>query len=376
MSNKSPYHVLERLHDVARSRHGMPLVKSAASLRRIEYVVSCSANRACVRLLMSCMLGKIDRPHVDPREPYTKIGGNSSFSGRTYDEQYITPFINKYSLPCNSTTAFLTPALRNIDKPLTTGIALVGRPSRAYRDTLKLLEDVARGRETAENVLADTIRLLCSMRDERKKRIEVLVSEVGKGRRGAPLSSEEIITLISQHLAHKNTSRLPVLLMAAAYTATKDKIGEKIRALLPHNAADRQTGALGDVQICLTGDDRVITIYEVKQRRVGVDDIDLAVSKIATHNPRIDNYIFVTTEAIEEQVVAYARNMYKQLDGVEIAVLDCIGFLQHFLHFFHRIRGEFLDAYQALVLAESDSAVSHPLKEAFLSLRQAAESDR
>ena len=354
----------------------MPLVKSAASLRRIEYVVSCSANRACVRLLMSCMLGKIDRPHVDPREPYTKIGGNSSFSGRTYDDQYITPFINKYSLPCNSTTAFLTPALRNIDKPLTTGIALVGRPSRAYRDTLKLLEDVARGRETAENVLADTIRLLCSMRDERKKRIEVLVSEVGKGGRGTPLSSEEIITLISQHLAHKNTSRLPVLLVAAAYTATKDKIGEKIRALLPHNAADRQTGALGDVQICLTGDDRVITIYEVKQRRVGVDDIDLAVSKIATHNPRIDNYIFVTTEAIEEQVVAYARNMYKQLDGVEIAVLDCIGFLQHFLHFFHRIRGEFLDAYQALVLAESDSAVSHPLKEAFLSLRQAAESDR
>ncbi len=35
----------------------------------------------------------------------------------------------------------------------------------------------------------------------------------------------------------------------------------------------------------------------------------------------------------------------------------------------------FLDDYQDLVLREPDSAVSQPLKEAFLTLRQAAESD-
>ena len=35
----------------------------------------------------------------------------------------------------------------------------------------------------------------------------------------------------------------------------------------------------------------------------------------------------------------------------------------------------FLEAYQALVLAEPDSAVSQPLKEAFLALRRAAESE-
>jgi DNA adenine methylase len=34
-----------------------------------------------------------------------------------------------------------------------------------------------------------------------------------------------------------------------------------------------------------------------------------------------------------------------------------------------------LDAYQELMLAESESAVSQPLKEAFLALRQAAETD-
>lgn len=63
-----------------------------------------------------------------------------------------------------------------------------------------------------------------------------------------------------------------------------------------------------------------------------------------------------------------------EIGGVEIAVLDCLSFLRHFLHLFHRLRLEFLEAYQGFVLAEPESAVSQPLKEAFLALRQAAES--
>ncbi len=58
---------------------------------------------------------------------------------------------------------------------------------------------------------------------------------------------------------------------------------------------------------------------------------------------------------------------------MEIAVLDCMGFLRHFLHLFHRLRTEFLDAYQDLVLSQPESAVNQALKEAFLALRKAAE---
>lgn len=43
---------------------------------------------------MSCLLAKIHKPELDVRKPYTEIGSNDAFSGRTYDEQYITPFIN------------------------------------------------------------------------------------------------------------------------------------------------------------------------------------------------------------------------------------------------------------------------------------------
>ena len=59
--------------------------------------------------------------------------------------------------------------------------------------------------------------------------------------------------------------------------------------------------------------------------------------------------------------------------GAEI--LDCVGFPPDYLHLYHRRRIAYLDAYQTPVLEEPDSAVKQPLNEAFLALRQAAESD-
>jgi DNA adenine methylase len=67
--------------------------------------------------------------------------------------------------------------------------------------------------------------------------------------------------------------------------------------------------------------------------------------------------------------------MYEKT-GTEFAILDCIGFIRHFLHFFHRQRNIFLNTYQTMVLSEPASAVSQPLKEAFLALRRVAEGDR
>jgi hypothetical protein len=168
---------------------------------------------------------------------------------------------------------------------------------------------------------------------------------------------------------------LPVLIVAAAYQAASGRIGEIACTLKGHLSADEQSGAMGDVEICLVNDDRVVTVYEMKAKRVSKGDIDRALQKIVDCDPRIDNYIFITTDGIDEEVREYAASIYDQTNGTEIAILNCMGFIRHFLHLFHRLRIQFLDAYQALVLAEPDSAVNQPLKEAFLSLRQAAESD-
>ena len=352
--------ILDDLLNKAERSLDKPFVKDAAVIGRIEFVCRCLGNRAGVRLLMACMLAKIHQPNVDPRQPYTEIGGDKCFSGRTYDERYITHFINLHQLPCNSTTAFLTPALRNINQPLTTDIVLVGRPPQVYADTLQLLEDVDTGKVRARDVMTETIRTLIQVRNEKRTSMNELMAGIQSGKDSLPLSAEGIVRLIDQHLKCRYSSRLPVLVVAAAYEAVGEIVGERARPLETHNAADEQTGSIGDVEICLKSDDRVVTSYEMKLKRVTVDDIDRAVQKISGKDFRVDNYVFITTDVIDPPIVEYAATMYDRTGGTEIVVLDCIGFLRHFLHFFHRLRLRFLDAYQNLVLSEPDSSVRQP----------------
>lgn len=373
MSN--PPDILERVLKRASVDLTKPLIDDEVIRKRVEYVCRNIRNRACTRLLMACLLAKIDRPDVDPRKPYTEIGEEDCFSGRTYDERYIAHFIFANHLPLNPTTAFLTPAFRNLDRPLTRDLELIGRPRQLYRDTLQLLDDVHAGRVSAENLLTETVRVLLVMREEKKTRLETLLTDLRHADDTIPLAAEEIVTLVEQHLKCRDSSRLPVLVVAAAYNSVSAKLGERILPLRSHTAADEQTGALGDVEVCLANDDRIVTVYEMKMRRVTSGDVDRAVDKIASAQQRIHNYIFVTTDTIDEDLKNYAAEVYEQTGGTEVMILDCIGFLRHFLHLFYRSRLGFLDAYQELVLNEPDSAVSQVLKEAFLVLRQAAESD-
>jgi DNA adenine methylase len=162
--------------------------------------------------------------------------------------------------------------------------------------------------------------------------------------------------------------------VVAAYRAAADHLGEWVRPLESHTAADERTGALGDVEITLADDHQVITAYEMKLKRITRDDIDRALYKVNKAETRIDNYIFITTEEIDERVVNYAASLYRETGGIEFVILDCIGFIRHFLHLFHRLRVVFLDTYQELLLQEPGSAVRESLKEAFLAMRRAAES--
>jgi hypothetical protein len=375
MSHTSPDQVLQDVYDQATATLTKSVIDDSDIRERIDYVCRCLSNRAGVRLLMSCMLGKLENSEVDPRKPYTEIGSADSFSGRTLDERYLTAFINKYRLPCNPTTAFLTPTLRNINRPLTTDVELIGRPRDLYVKTLELLDDVANGRVQADHVFIETVRVLIIMRDEKLARMQSLINSLEKSDGALPLSSEQIVKLIDQHLACKGASRIPVIIVAAAYQAAGEKIGELARPLLSHNAADLQTKAVGDVEVYLVDDNSIVTAYEMKMKRVTKEDIDAAIAKITRASRMVHNYIFITTETIDPVVTEYAANFYAELGGVEVFVLDCIGFLRYFLHLFHRCREVYLDAYQSLLLAEPDSAVSGNLKEAFLALRQAAESD-
>ena len=127
MSN--PQQILENLYLKATQNVEISSIKEDNIRLKIESICRCITNKAPIRFLMACLIARIDKPKFDVRKPYTEIEGNDTYSGRAYDETYIESFVVKYKLPCNPTTAFLTPAFRNIDRVLTFDLVLVGKPS-------------------------------------------------------------------------------------------------------------------------------------------------------------------------------------------------------------------------------------------------------
>ena len=344
-------------------------------LEKTMFICRNIKNKAPIRFLLSCLAAKIDNPAIDIRKPYTSIAGGDSFSGRKYDESVIQRLVTEFKLPCNNTTAYLTPAFRNGNEIMRPGLKLEGRPPELYVEMLDVLNAVYKQRLMPEQLLREMFRQLIIVRDQQTRRINELLESLSTTVGGQPLSSEQIITLVEQHLNCPNASRLPTLVVSAAYQSVSQYLGEVIRPLNAHNSADKQTGALGDVEITLMNDNSVVTCYEMKDKRVMRHDIDVALPKIAEQGVSLDNYIFITTEPIDDELMQYAKSLYNRI-GVEFAILTCIGFLRHFLHLFHRHRVHFLEQYQTFVLMEPDSSVSQPLKEAFLSLRRAAEVDK
>ena len=370
---KTPSDILESAYRKAVGLGDKPFISDSDIAQDIENIARNTSNRACARFLIACTLAKVDDPSVDIRKPYTEIGDKDAFSGRTYDERYVTDFVRKYKLPCNQTTAFLTPAFRNRNIVLIKSVNLVGRPPSVYKATLEVLDAVHSGKVNANDVLVELLRWLIVVRDEKEQRMKSLLSSLKASSDEDALSAEKIVALIEQHMNLKRSSRLPVLVVAAAYQAAQSKLGERVLPLQSHNAADKQSGSLGDVEITLVNDEQIVTSYEMKTRKVSKEDVSHALDKIAASGIRPDNYIFITTKPISEDVQEYAKSLYDET-GVEFVVLDCVGFLRHFLHIFYRIRMVFLEKYQELLLAEPDSAVSGELKEAFLTMRQVAQS--
>jgi DNA adenine methylase len=368
--------ILEVAFNEAESHLLESFIVDESARDHIRCIALCSSNRAGARFILAATLAKITLPKIDIRKPFIQAYPDNrktdAYPGRNYDEQYIFDFITRHKLPCSPTTAFLTPAFRTKNIVLDRKQKLRGRPPELYEHVLELLDAIQLRKLSAETVLRETTRVLIIERNTRAKRLQELKRSLRAESDELPLSSEDTVKLIEQHLALKNAARLPVLVVAAAYTAAAARLGERVLRLNDHRAADKQTGATGDVEITLANDDKVITTYEMKDKVVTLADVDIAIQKIAD-GANIQNYIFVTTERVDVSVREYAATQYKELGGVEIAILDCVGFLRHFLHLFHRIRTEFLDAYQELVLSQPESGVNQALKEAFLALRKAAQ---
>ena len=115
-SMPTPKEILDTTYQKVSERLDTPFIRDPRIFERLEVVCLDKQNRAGVRFLLACTLAKLHRPEVDIRKPYTEIGDGNTI-GCNYDLTFVAPFVTKHHLPCNPTTAFLTPALRTATSP-------------------------------------------------------------------------------------------------------------------------------------------------------------------------------------------------------------------------------------------------------------------
>lgn len=314
-------------------------------------------------------MAKVHKPHLDIRKPYTEIGTEDCYSGRTYDEEYIQAFRNKYNLPLNPTTAFLTPAFRTYNQPLFETAKISGRPKSVYYDLIGVLQDIQAEVHPPEDYLKEVLRLLVKLRNEQQEAIRQRVERLAQ--RGE-LNLQLTIDLLSRHLRMPRASRLPVLVVAAVYDTAQEALGKRYTRLNPHTAADRPSDALGDIEIELLTEQRLLIVYEIKNRTLMQNDIDRAIEKLASRDTLPAEYAFVCTKPIPQEVRAYVAAVNARRIGFEIQAYDCLEFVRHFLHLFREQSKKFLEKYRDLVLAEPLSAVNQKLKEKLLELLETA----
>ncbi|MFC1960277.1 DNA methyltransferase, partial [Chloroflexota bacterium] len=168
--------VLDEIHAEALAHLSIPFITTEDIQKRIHYVVHADIG-ACVRVLMAGCLAKIDKPQIDIRRPYANLGADS-YSGRDYDEKYISLARSRYFLPYNQTTGFLTPALRAKNVTFTSEVTLHGRDSQLYEFFIQLLDDVYAERISARTLLVEIMRQLLAIRDEQDRRMQSLLSEL------------------------------------------------------------------------------------------------------------------------------------------------------------------------------------------------------
>ena len=71
--------LLEQYFQEVSKKPTKSFISSAELQSSIEFVCRCLSNKAPIRFLMACLLGKIYDPKVDIRKPYTEIGGKGIF---------------------------------------------------------------------------------------------------------------------------------------------------------------------------------------------------------------------------------------------------------------------------------------------------------
>lgn len=252
--------------------------------------------KGVLAVVITSLVKKVITPSQDIRKH--QAGMDGGYSGRVLDTAVITPFLSRNNFPSmGSGSGWLTRSLEQ-GSPYNLDYRGAIKPPDLKKSFLRTLDRVER------DVLDPKIALeylLAGLVELRNRSTSLRLAKP------TGLSIETIVTYLDKHFTYSysgsGASRLPVLAIYAAYTQMMKEVGRyrsfELPLLLRHNAADRQTDAIGDIQVLDKGK-HVVEAVEVKHLiPISPSIIQTAYEKFKTQP--VTRYYLLTTDTRGDQ---------------------------------------------------------------------------
>lgn len=208
-----------------------------------EIIANSESSKGVMTVLLTSLCYKWLNPSQDIRNHQTSIP--NGYSGRTFDSNYITPFLKSQKFPAMAESGWLT---RSLEQKIPYNFEYSGaiRPPSLKAAFLTILDEVENGADSVGfmKVLIQGLIL------QRNAQMIDLVKPTA-----LPIST--ILAVLDQHFhgsyVADGASRLPVLAVYAAYQCLTRELkrfeGKELLPIANHTSSDVRGGRIGDVEV-------------------------------------------------------------------------------------------------------------------------------
>lgn len=293
-----------------------------------EVIHKAEGAKAVLTVLLTSAVYKKLYPEQDIRLHQAGIAGG--YSGRTFDTQFITPFLREKQFPAMAESGWLTRSLEQ-KKPYNADYPGAIRPNSLKKAFLSLIDYV----EQAEPSDLDSFisYILERLIQEREKHSIILAYPQN-------LTIQQILHLIQEHFQYKyqfdGVSRLPTLAIYAAYEVLINELrryhGRLLLPLENHTSADRKSGRMGDINV-VNADG---SAYESVEVKYGIP-INLSMLNIAYEKFKgasMQRYYLLSTggvESIDSKSVNDRINDIRSIHGCQVIINGISSTLTYYL---------------------------------------------
>lgn len=309
--------------------------------------------KAVLTVIITSIVYKQLHPKQDIRNHQSSIPGG--YSGRTFDSQFITPFMKAKKFPSMSESGWLTRSLEQ-KVPYDENYSGAINPAELKTAFLSIIKNIQNGSD-ADKYLSYLMQGLILQRN--KHQIELS--------KPTTLPISIILELLESHFNYKyqaeGASRLPVIAIYAAYqTLIKEVKRFNEKELLPlesHTSSDKRSGRIGDIEIS----DKRQRPFEAVEVKHGIQ-ITLQIVKDSyekfNKTPVERYYILSTSPSTENELKLINTEILriKNTHGCQLIVNGIMDTIKYYLRLLSNTY-EFIENYVNLLYKDKSLKFEH-----------------